>query len=163
MDPARDAPAVLLPPRFEQWWATVLCLLFAGLGLGIVNGEPEAWIGWLCLLFFGIGGLTLVARGVLRRFFRLELHRDRFVAYHPRRISTVYWADVEDFGVWSHSANTLVGWQLRESVQRRHGLLDRANRALSALDGTLPSLYGMEPDDLVVLLETYRSAAVHGT
>ncbi|MEM9766148.1 MAG: hypothetical protein AAF968_27345 [Pseudomonadota bacterium] len=161
---------VLLPPRFEQWWITAIAALFVGMGLWIVIREPDAWVGWLCLLFFGFGVLVMIGRGVFRRAFRLELHRDRFVAYHLRRVSTVRWVDVEGFGAWGHGGTTLVGWQLKDEAARGTGFLDRTNRALSALDGTLPSLYGFPPDVLVALLEEWQrrsldrddGAAEHG-
>lgn len=151
-----EVPLILLPPRFEQWWATALAALFAGLGLMIVIRDVEALVGWLCLLFFGGGLLVVMGRSVFRRAFRLELHPDRFIAFHPRRVSSVRWADIEGFGVWGHGATTLVGWQLREDAERSGGVLERANRALSALDGTLPSLYGFTPEGLVALLEAWR-------
>ncbi|MEM7498668.1 MAG: STM3941 family protein [Pseudomonadota bacterium] len=147
---------VLLPPRFEQWWVLAICAVFAAIGLWIVIEEPEAWGGWLCLLFFGFGCLAMAARGLFRRSFRLELHRDRFVAYHPRRVSTVRWVDVEGFDAWSHGATSLVGWELREGARREAGVLNRANRAISGLDGTLPSLYGFPPDVLAALLEEWQ-------
>ncbi|MEM6680585.1 MAG: hypothetical protein AAF675_22195, partial [Pseudomonadota bacterium] len=114
--------------------------------------EPYTFEGYAAVGFFGLCALVMYAKELMRERFRLELSEEGFTAHHPLSASTHKWQDVEAFAVWRHRGVSTVGWRLRHSSG---GL----NRAVSNLDGTLPSLYGKTPDELAAFLEERRRAA----
>lgn len=153
------AVEILYPPRFEKWWALLICLVFVAIGIWMVS-TGAGWPGWLALGFFGLCAVSCVLADIFRDRFALELTQDGFTVRSPFASSYVAWRDVEAFEVWRHRGNRLVGWRLVEKARADKGLATTTSRAISGLDGALSSSFGMKTAELVALLEDRRRRAL---
>lgn len=150
-----DEPLVLVERRSRSARLLVTCLvLVAGSLLTVATNGPAA--GWIGLVFFlpctGVFMFNLVKPP------RLILTREGFRFINLWRKSALFeWHRARDFHPFSVAwGTTLIAFTYDGDAARWHGLLARANRALSDGNAALPTTYGMKPHDLANLLERWR-------
>jgi hypothetical protein len=130
--------------------------LFTLVGLGMLQrGRAEGWfvaaVFGICVVVFTVqvarpGSLTLTASGLSYR--------------NLGRSGSLAWTDVAGFGVWALRgrpfASKMVGI-VYTAAHRSSGPLSSFSRGVSGFDGALPDTYGYKAEELVTLLESWRS------
>lgn len=146
----------VLKPTPGRWIAVaVIGALFVAIGLYLITTRGS-WIGWLSVSFFGfVLAISLAQLAGLGS--QLTLDADTFELSNFGRKMTERWDEVRDFTAFKQSFNTLVGFDRVRDIGSRMGSL---NQAMGGRTAALPDTFGMEPDDLVALMEAYRSNGV---
>jgi hypothetical protein len=149
---------VLQSTRHVSLGAAIVALVFLGAGLVLLrSGRPEGWFALaLCVLNVMLSIVPLATRG------SLTLTREGFTTQAGGRSFTYAWQDIQEFGVWTvglwHVGMRWVGFRFN-AAHPSSALWTRLGRVLSPWDGALPDTYGLQPQELVALLEHWRRGA----
>jgi hypothetical protein len=157
LKPALTEPEtlVLKTSRGSKLGLLLVSVVFVVLGLLMVTtgGGDVTW-GWLSILFFGL--CTLVFAYQLLHRETLTLTREGFAFTNLGRTHHFNWSEVDDFGV----ARMRARWQTLKRVgfctEHDSGI---ARALWGGYDAALPDSYGLSPDHLAALMETWRQAA----
>jgi len=135
--------------------ATALAILVA-----VFGGRSHALlsVGLLGAVICGIFGLISLGTGVMARGRGLRLDREGFAIVSRRRTQRHAWGDVAEFSIAkSLRGNPLVGYTLREHVQRTHqNNVSRRSWGISDVDGVVPDVPTIRPEALAATLESWR-------
>ena len=138
------------------------CLAFVVIGALQVSNRQAGAIGWLCLLFFGLGVVAFTAQIIPgASYLRVRSEGFMFCSLF-RKSPVILWRDVSSFRVASvpPSGHRLVVFDWYTASNRS---VRRINQHLTGATDGLPDSYGLSPQGLAYLLNTWRSAwdAVH--
>jgi hypothetical protein len=136
----------------------VLLLLGAALftvgGVSMIgSGRTD---GWFVAGFFGLCTAVFVAQLGLPG--SLTLTKTGFTIRNLGRSTSIAWSDVAAFGLMQHRpfGSKMAAFQYTR-LHRDHHPMTRLSRSISGFDGALPETYGYKAEDLVALLEQWRS------
>lgn len=145
-------PVTLRPSRKKVAGLFIVSLLFVICGIWMVHdGQP---MGYLCGGFFALG-LTVFALQFHPRAAYLHLAPDGFTFCSLFRAYTVKWSHVQEFGVICIGPKWMVAWNFTPDYSAA-GPGRAISKSLSGYEAALPDTYGMEPDELIVLMEGLR-------
>lgn len=144
---------------WRRFWFFVASLVLAICGVAVWAVNPGSFWGWAGVLLIGLGAILFVIQ--LVRPDSLTLARDHFSYRSLGRSVRYAWSDVAGFGVLllpRQGANTR---QVGIRFKKHGGTLARqmVSGLTGRFDGALPESYGLPADDLVALMEEWRSAA----
>ncbi|HKF48756.1 MAG TPA: STM3941 family protein [Terracidiphilus sp.] len=136
---------------------------FTGLGFVIIGvmqiARREAGaISWLCILFFGLG-VAVIGVQLLPGACYLHIREDGFrYCSSFRKSPLILWQDVSDFRVARvpPTGHRMVVFDWHTAPNRGPRRLNAG--LVGATDG-LPDSYGLRPEELVDLLNAWRSLA----
>lgn len=158
---AAHRPALILRPGKRRTIKYLLgCLLFVIIGVSQLFRREAVVLGWLCVIFFGLGVAVFAVQFIpSASYLRLEGDGFRFCSLF-RESPFILWQEVSRFraaGVPPSGYRLVVfDWDRKSNAGVR-----RINRYLvDATDG-LPDSYGLRPEELADLLNTWRSRASH--
>ena len=117
--------------------------------------DDNAWLGWL-VIAVGAIGLGVFVYQLIRRD-TLTLDADGFTIATLGQSRTIPWTDVELFREGTLGgpgiANRAVVWDYRPGAEPRGAGF---GRLITGAQAALPHTFGMEPAELVDLLEDWR-------
>lgn len=117
--------------------------------------DDNAWLGWL-VIAVGAIGLGVFVYQLIRRD-TLTLDADGFTIATLGQSRTIPWTDVELFREGTLGgpgiANRAVVWDYRPGAEPRGAGF---GRLITGAQSALPHTFGMEPAELVDLLEDWR-------
>ena len=149
---------VLRASKRKQIKALFVCFAFVGIGVWEVSSRAAGAFGWLCTLFFGLGVAVFTVQ-LMPGASYLRVRRGGFMYCSLFRKSPVIpWRDVSIFRVASvpPSGIRLVVFDWHTAS---HPAVRRVNQHLTGATDGLPDSYGLSPQELADLLNTYRSRA----
>ncbi len=154
--PSPTPPAIVLRPDKKKLLLYLLgCLAFVAIGIyAITRGEPV--VGWSCVLFFGLG-VPVFGMQFLPGASYLRLTQEGFVVCSLfRQKPLVSWQEASGFRVAPvpFSRTRLVVYD--STSNPTNARTRRVNRSLIGADEGLPDTYGMKPQDLADLLNSWR-------
>jgi hypothetical protein len=157
--PVFDSPELVLRPSKRKQMAYLFgCLAFVGIGVWQVSRRDAGALGWLCTLFFGLGAAVFIAQ-IIPGASYLRVRRDGFMYCSLfRKIPVIPWQEVSIFRVASvpPSGIPLVVFDWHTAS---HPVVRRVNQHLTGATDGLPDSYGLSPQELADLLNTWRSQA----
>ena len=142
---------------------TILYLLvsaaFTVVGVSMAQ-HPESqrdfWGGWFCAILFGLSCLLFVWQLIRPQTLRFDADGLTLDGGLARRPTRELWRDVAGFFVYRGPRGAkLIGYNYK-SGRAPPGKLTTLARSIGA-EGGLPGGWPMSPDELVQLLEAYRS------
>jgi hypothetical protein len=149
-------PVDLRASRAKNLLFGVLALGFAGISLYVTSTNAGAWFG---VVFFGLiaVGLFLSVRPDASG---MTLTDEGFTLRSLIGENTTPWSEVAKFDIGRlPGKGAVAGIRYRPDAPERKGR--RVAKGMGGgLDGALPENYGLEPQDLVDLMERWRAA--HG-
>jgi len=149
-------PVTLRPSRGK--WLLLFAISFAFSFGGCLMVRDGASGGWFVLIFFGF--CTLISIVVmLPGASALTLDRDGFEVKRMYRGDRTRWRNASGFTTARlppHSHAMVV----YDDASQARGMIASTNIALTGRNAGLPDTFGMEPDDLATLMESWRQRAV---
>jgi len=155
---SRNEPT--LPFTLRPGKRGVLVLLFAslafvGLGIAIVaHGDPRGWYAG----FFLVGVVTAIAQLHPEAVF-LEISREGIRFRNLFQTTYIEWRTIEGFGVVdlrSGKGGRKRGVAISLLPEfRKQGKMQQLTRDFIGFDSVLPDTYGLKPQDLAALLNSY--------
>lgn len=151
---------ITLNPSPRKWLLVLAISVALGAGGVIMLHDPAnspAWQAWCVIGFFGLCALVSALQ-LVPGVSRLQLDAQGFEMRALFRRHRTLWKDVVGFGVLGHSParGVWVGWNYRPGCGPA-SRLRKFNFDNFGFEAQLPDTYGMEPDELVELLESIRS------
>jgi hypothetical protein len=114
--------------------------------------------GWFVLIFFGFGVLVSIVV-MLPGANVLILDRDGFEARSMYRGGRTSWRDASGFITAKLPPRSYV-MVVYDDARHKGGMLASANVALTGRNAGLPDTFGLDPDDLATLMESWRERAL---
>ncbi len=150
--------------RRRAWgFAIVAC---GGALIGVLMGLDGLWIGYAVTILLSLVGMLLFVAPIIPRF-QLQLTSKGFTYGNLRRIHCIQWSEVEAFRVFYHRSSQSrpqIVWNFKRPAERPHIQSTIAfNQKYGAYDAQLPNLYKLNADQLLQLLESYRSQFTDST
>ncbi|MEN8151999.1 MAG: hypothetical protein ABFS86_19445 [Planctomycetota bacterium] len=154
MAKSRDG-VLILRPGIRTWvYALLICAVFVVASVSLLCAGKTGPVPWLGIVFFG-SGIPIAGAHFVPGFLHLRLDTTGFTIRGLWRRVSVPWVDVNEFRV-SSAGHAVVGWNLIPEVARK-GVLASLNRGFAGVEACLPDTYGMEPEDLALLMESWRA------
>lgn len=142
----------------------LLLMLAASLGfvtIGVFIMPPDDWTRWLVIGFFGLCAAVFGVQ-LLPGASYLKLDRDAFTFTALFRATRVEWTDVSSFSTGYVGPNRLVLFDLSDTridtTSKR--VSATLSRGLTGASGALPDTYGMKPEALAEVMNTWRERAL---
>jgi hypothetical protein len=135
-------------------------LLFLGSALFTVGGvsilQSGRAGGWYVAGFFGLCTAVFLVQLALPG--ALIVTDTGFTIRTLGRSTSIAWADVAGFGVMRRGpfGSKMAAFQYTQQHRDQHPIT-RLSRSISGFDGALPETYGYKAEDLVALLQRWRS------
>jgi hypothetical protein len=158
LDPA--GTVVLMESRGRRFWIVFGSLFVAAWGIGVLAEHSDSWLGWVGALLFCVAAFFIVMQ--LARPDSLTLAGDAFTYTSLGRRYRYAWTDVAEFGV------LLVQVIGAPGTVRRVGIRMKTGSTLVRLmvsgpdkrfDREVPDTYGLSVDELIALMEEWRTDA----
>lgn len=149
-----DTALTLYPSRRKWLLVTIIGLVFVAAGILIVADGDAG--GWLAIGFFGLVALVgIVSMLPSASYLRLTPEGLRVSSLY--RSYCVPWQSITGFGQTSMHHNTFVSYHIAAEARAEHKTGHDIARALSGYDAALPDTYGKHAEDLIELLEQWRT------
>ena len=167
--------SITLYPSRMKWSLMLLgsiAFVVAGWFIIKMGGAGNAIIGWIGIAFFGLGipiSLLMLVPGLNA----LTLTPEGFSLKHlgrTRKVWNIKWSDISEFSVMempkalpfpNHVQMKKVGMNyapsLRDQLSPSRIRLADWNRRRVGCDGALPDTYGLKVEELVTLLNEWRT------
>jgi hypothetical protein len=142
------------PPT--PWRAVGLSLAFVAAGAWLIRTGDAA--GWLVLGFFGLCGVVGVLLPLAARNY-LQLGPDGFTVTTPVLTRSYRWAEVDHFFAVGAGGSGGVAFDLVAASPRRRHRSQRLTRRMFGYDDALPQTYGLPPERLAALMNTWTARA----
>ncbi len=152
MQPVPTLPRRLQGARARSLGLLLGCVAFVAGGIFIRQDAP--WAGYSAIVFFGLG--AIVATINLLPGSSYLLLDDRGLTMCSMFRKTFHsWNDLAEFLPISMGTTTMVGLRYSEGY-KAHAATRRLATRLAGAEGALPESYGMDPEELVTLLNGLR-------
>ncbi|MBL8079205.1 MAG: hypothetical protein JNM55_14670 [Anaerolineales bacterium] len=144
---------ILFPSRLKTIGNLFGSLCFVAVSIWQVSvGEI---IGWFPLIFFGLCAIVFVI-SLLPNSSYLRLNPTGFTVCSIFRKHSYSWADVESFAVTRISTKQIVAFNFSEQYKGAESLR-RTSTSLTGFEGALPNTFGKSANELVILLNDFKS------
>jgi hypothetical protein len=144
---------ILRPKKSKELRLLFMSVVFVAAGIWMVK-RGEA-LGWLPISFLGLCSLVFLVT-VLPNASYLELHREGFTQVTMFKSATFRWQDVSEFSVGRVGLNKMVMLDF-VPAWRNSSKLKMVAKSMSGHDGALPDTYGLSAEELVALLNEWKS------
>lgn len=159
-----ELPVTFRPPRLLIAVYFLVSFLLLGLGYSMVigwvlpgwtmDGIPIYWIGWFFIVVSPIWAVVCLLQ-LLPNATYLRLTPEGFTTCVLFRAHSTRWDDVQEFGVTKKSRAGVVGWNYVPG-KSMPGSGHTISQASFGYEATLSHMHGMNPEELVVILEKLR-------
>ena len=149
-----DESVTLTPSRTKWLLMLLMCSVFTVGGVSMISDGEST--GWFVAAFFGLG-IPLGILQLMPASSYLRLDTTGFTMCSLWRKSTIHWRDVQAFGIWTvpTAGTKMVCYNLKPEAPRH--TKGKLSTAMSGYEGGLPDTYRKSADDLLQIMENWRS------
>lgn len=161
----RHGTYVLKPSQTKLTLTLLGCSIFTLMGIWIIKEGDEPLIGWLAVGFFGIGGLCLVIQILRGKGSYISLSQEGLTMHGLDRPYLFRWTDIDGFSIGVFSGAKLVMFDFSDSYKCQstyEKILESMEKGIyKGRIGAFPDVYGLNPEEMVDLLNTLRKHFLH--